>query len=81
MEVNKNKVCINVVLKELMEEKGINSIELSEKTSVPASTIRGWLNGKANPVTSGDLLAVAHFFKTSIEYLCFGAEKNNELEG
>ena len=55
-------------LKELRIERGVGQIELSKALSVSKGIISLWENGLREPKLS-NLIALAVFFGTSIDYL------------
>ncbi len=65
--------CFAERLKELRTEKGIGQVELSNAIGVSKGVISLWENGLREPKLS-NLLALAQYFKVSLDYLA-GAEE------
>lgn len=55
-------------LKELRMERGIGQVELAQAINVSKGIISLWENGLREPKLS-NLIALAHFFETTIDYL------------
>ena len=55
-------------LKELRIDKGVGQIELAKAINVSKGIISLWENGLREPKLS-NLIALAHFFEVSIDYL------------
>jgi len=62
------------ILKQLMEQKGINARELSRKTKVPPSTLSSLMAG-GRPQKLDHVLALAEYFGTSMEMLLYGSDR------
>lgn len=56
------------ILKDLRLEKGIGQVELAKSINVSKGIISLWENGRREPKLS-NLVALAKFFKVSIDYL------------
>ena len=56
------------ILKDLRLEKGIGQVELAKSINVSKGIISLWENGLREPKLS-NLVALAKFFKVSIDYL------------
>ena len=70
-----NKNYFKDIFKELRQECGIGQIELADKIGVSRGIISLWENGLREPNMTS-LIAIAKFFKVSIDYLV-GLENNN----
>jgi len=57
----------------LMDERGINAKELTEKIGINHSAVTDWKKGKGNPST-GAIIKLAKFFGVSTDYLLTGEE-------
>ncbi len=55
-------------LKELRTERGLGQVQLAKELDVGKSIISLWELGKCEPTLS-KLIAMAHFFGVSIDYL------------
>lgn len=55
-------------LKQLMNEKDLNSYQLSQRTSIDEKIIQGLLNGDTS-CDVDNLLKLANYFETSTDYL------------
>ena len=55
-------------LKELRTERGLGQVQLAKELDVGKSIISIWELGKCEPTLS-KLIAMAHFFGVSIDYL------------
>lgn len=55
-------------IKELREEQNLSVQALSRVTSIQASSISRWENGKQD-ITGDNLIILADFFKVSADYL------------
>ncbi len=65
--------CLSEILRELMDERGIEPKHIYEATGIPFSSISDWYLGKVKAQTlNGNILALAQFFNVSIHYLAFG---------
>ena len=56
------------ILKNLMNEKGINQRQLSINADIPTTTISGWLNADRLPDYNA-LIKLRIFFNVSADYL------------
>ena len=57
-------------LKELIIQKGVTIVFLSQTTKIPLQTIHGWLSG-TSPRNLYQLKILAEYFEISIHTLCF----------
>lgn len=55
-------------IEELLKENGINKRKLALDTSIPYTTINGWLKEDKNP-TLNNLITLADYFQCSIDFL------------
>ena len=55
-------------LRELRQERGLGQVQLAKELDVGKSIISLWELGKCEPTLS-KLIAMAHFFGVSIDYL------------
>ena len=55
--------CIPGRLAALLRESGRSAAELSAATEIPAATIRGYLNGGRETISTRNLLLIAQFFQ------------------
>lgn len=76
----KKEIKIHIVLRRLMEQKGVTTTEIAHATKVPNSTLSTWLLPKAKPKDPQHLAAVAEYFSTSIDYLLFGSVPEVDVE-
>lgn len=67
------KVQLQKVLDKLIKDRGISARELSRQTKIPQSTINNFLSGKG-PHKPDQVLVLAQYFGTSMEYLLFGED-------
>ncbi|HEX7673757.1 MAG TPA: helix-turn-helix transcriptional regulator [Bdellovibrio sp.] len=71
---------LDVVLKQLIAEKGVTLRSLSKQTKVPQSSLSSFLAG-AGTSKPEHVRSLAKFFNVSMEYLLFGEdEKPPSLE-
>ncbi len=56
------------IILDLMNEKGLNSAELSKISGIPYTTIRGWINANKLP-DYFTLIKLSDFFQVSTDYL------------
>ncbi len=63
-----NKNFFKDIFKQLREENNIGQVELADKLGVSRGIISLWENGLREPNMSS-LIAIATFFKVSIDYL------------
>ena len=65
--------CLSDMLLELMNEWQVEAVDIHRVTKIPHSTLHGYINYHVKaPVLNANILALAKFFNTSIEYLVFG---------
>lgn len=57
------------VIKSLMDDKGINTVELGKRIGVSDVTVGRWLNGTSS-ITKNNLSKLADYFEVSTNYLC-----------
>ena len=62
---------LSIVLKKLIQTKGLTITNLSKASSVPTQTIHNWIAG-AEPRSITQLKAVADILEVDLDYLCFG---------
>lgn len=67
------KIKLKTTLEKLLRDRKISARELSRQTNIPQSTINNFLTGKG-PHKPEQILAMAHFFGTSMEFLLFGED-------
>lgn len=71
---------LKIILKKLIQEKGITITGLSRATKVPLQTLHGWLQG-SEPKSLKQVKKVADHFDVDLDYLCFGIEhKKSSLD-
>lgn len=58
----------NEIFNDLLEEKGINRKQFSEKSGIPYTTVTGWTTLNRLPDFTA-LIKIADFFNCSIDYL------------
>lgn len=68
------------VLKALLKQEGISISQLAKRTEVPMQTLHNWLQGM-EPRSLKQLRSVADFFEVSMDYLCFGVNKESLHKG
>ena len=56
-------ICNPRLLEKLLEETGHSAQELSEVTEIPIATIRGYLSGKRDAISTRNMLLFAQFFQ------------------
>lgn len=62
------KIIVAERIKELMDEKSLNQVELAEKSGVTQGMISAWLLGKKLP-SIASLWILADYFGVDIDYL------------
>ncbi len=62
------KVIVAQRIKELMQENGLNQVQLAEKIGLKQNTISAWLLDKKEPCITS-LWALADYFDVDIDYL------------
>lgn len=69
--------CLQEMIIEAMNERGIRDAELVRETGVAFSTWHGWISGEVRaPLIDGNLKKVHRYFGTiPLEYLCYGIGK------
>ncbi len=65
---------LNLVLKELMENEGISTRELSKICKIPQSTLVAYMNGRGTQKPE-HILSLAKHFKTTMEFLLFAEDE------
>ena len=65
-------------LEEILKAKEITLTELAKATSVPRTTLIGWVKGTSASPNLEQLDRVSSYLKVSIEELAFGRKKNNQ---
>ena len=71
---------LKIILKDLIEDRGITVTNLSKATQIPPQTIHNWLTG-VEPRSFKQVKKVADFLGVTLDYLCFGiVAKNNSIE-
>lgn len=68
---------LKIILKKLIQEKGITITGLSRATKVPLQTLHGWLQG-SEPKSLKQVKKVADHFNVDLDYLCFGIEPKSQ---
>lgn len=68
-----SKIQIQKTLEKFIKDRGISARELSRQTKIPQSTINNFLSGKG-PQKPEQVLILAKFFNTTMEYLLFGED-------
>lgn len=71
--------CLGVVLRRLLEERGLSLTKLSQDTKKPLSTLHDWLYGNV-PANPEDLKDVADYFGLTRDDLEFGTSKDVEKQ-
>ena len=61
--------CVPARLAALLRETGRTAAELSSATEIPAATIRGYLGGGRNTISTRNLLLIAQFFQMPMSEL------------
>lgn len=67
------KVKLKQTLEKLLKDRKISARELSRRCNIPQSTINNFLSGKGSHKPE-QILTIAKFFGTSMEYLLFGED-------
>lgn len=57
----------------LLEEKGLNSNQVSKATGISTSTFTDWKKGRSKP-NQKNMLKIAEYFGVSLDYLMTGKE-------
>ncbi len=65
---------LDIILKSLMEEKGVSAREVARACKVPQSTVMSYLSGRGTQRPE-HILCLAEYFGTSMEYLLFGKDR------
>lgn len=61
-------ILVDVRIRELMKDEGLNQVQLASKIGVKQNTISAWLLGKKQPnITS--LWLLADYFHVDIDYI------------
>jgi len=68
---------LKIILKKLIQEKGITITGLSRASKVPLQTLHGWLQG-SEPKSLRQVKKVADYFDVDLDYLCFGIEQSRK---
>lgn len=68
-----SKVKLKQILEKLLKDRSISARELSRETGIPQSTINNFLSGRG-PHKPEQVLLIARYFGTSMEYLLFGED-------
>ena len=55
------------MLRELMDERGINQSQLGRETGIPQATISRYLNGTTKSLKFGTLKVLAEYFSVPME--------------
>ncbi len=61
--------CVPSNLAALLTQYGRTAAELSAQTEIPASTVRGYLNGGRTTISTRNLLLIAQFFQMPMSQL------------
>ena len=61
--------CVPARLAALLRETGRTAAELSSATEIPAATIRGYLGGGRDTISTRNLLLIAQFFQMPMSEL------------
>lgn len=64
----------------LLEEKGLNSNQVSKATGISTSTFTDWKKGRSNP-NQKNMLKIAEYFGVSLDYLMTGKEPEFDKYG
>lgn len=56
-------------LQRLMQERDICAVQLARQTGIDAGTLRGFLAGRQENISTRNLLALARFFEISMREL------------
>lgn len=71
--------CLQDILLELMDERGIEVKHIQKHTGISYSTLHDWVYGKVRYHFLDDkILKLARFFNVSIQYLAFGIGEDTE---
>lgn len=62
---------LKLILKKLIQERGITISHVAKSTGVPQQTIHNWLSG-TEPRSLTQVKKVADYFDVSLDYICFG---------
>ena len=62
------KIIVAQRIRELMNEHGLNQVQLASKIGVKQNTISAWLLGKKEPCIYS-LWLLADYFEVSVDYL------------
>lgn len=68
MKINEIKDIFAERLADLMQDKNLNSVQLSKLVSIPRTSISNWLN-KKRLVQVDALIKFAQFFEVTTDYL------------
>lgn len=65
--------CLQDMLIELMDKRGVSLADIQKTTSIPWGTLHGWYTGDVIAQKADkNLLALAQYFKVPLEYLVYG---------
>lgn len=64
----------------LLEEKGLNSNQVSKATGISTSTFTDWKKGRSKP-NQKNMLKIAEYFGVSLDYLMTGKEPEFDKYG
>lgn len=65
--------CLQEMILEIMNERGLKDAEVVKAINVPFSTWHGWISGEVRaPLLDGNLKRTWKLFNVPLEYLCFG---------
>lgn len=70
---------VNMMIKRLRQEKGLNQEQLAEHLHVTRQAVSNWETGKTQPDIE-TLTQIADFFGVSVERLIYGKEVAKETE-
>ena len=70
---------LSTVLKRLMTEKKISSVQLSRATDIPKSTIASYLSGKKAAYSPEHLVSLSSYFRVSVDYLLTSEDSDYAL--
>lgn len=73
------EIGLSTVLKRLMDEKRLSSVQLSRATGIPKSTIASYLSGKKASYSPEHLVSLASHFRVSIDYLLTAEDSDYAL--
>jgi transcriptional regulator with XRE-family HTH domain len=68
------KVKINVILEDLLRQKGLTMVQFSERTKIKYGRIVSWRH-KNNPKVGPEIMIAAIFLNVSLSYLLYGKEE------